>query len=439
MIEKLNLNLEKNKNNKEKEIIINNSKSETKEIREEINKDIKILNKIDNNFEIMYSLLNLEEKNFNIEDFRKNLKLFEDFLKINENIIKKHPKKQNEFEKKIKNLKEFNDMYTFLENEKEKVLIPKDKDTKKEILLIWQTHNIKLTHWDDLEIFNKVTKSQKLIHIYLKYFQKNLNQIWLENKDNSLNNNSILSLAINDLFFKVWFYDIEGNLKKEIKNYDNIIKELKIREENKHKTKTRYLLWKELDWFSIEQDYLLEILEKQSWKNIEDLLIFQWFENWLIFTENNKNFIWLENELDNDIQKRDDYENKLWDHILEKYPKEDDTNDIFNYFSNNIYNIFWKWTEKDKKNFIDNFLNKYDKLDKNKAKEIIESIFYYWYTKREDYVLENIEKNFSKEKETIPLVYWSSHIKTFEERIKVWNKKNPDKKYSYKVIDLSKF
>lgn len=196
--------------------MINIIKDDKNLIKEIENIDPKILEETKENSENISKIVSLSEiqkEIWELQRLKRSLKENKDNFKIFEKKIKdlyeKYRKNESIFTKEIKkdldNLFNFYDFFRFLKRKIKKVKteIKKNKNTKKEILIIWQIHFTKDWEWNVYAEF-----SQILIDIFLEYFLGDNLIIWTE-----------LSGTSDHLNYEK---DIEKNLKFYLENKNHI-------------------------------------------------------------------------------------------------------------------------------------------------------------------------------------------------------------------------
>lgn len=364
---------------------------------------------------------------------------------------------------KIVSYYDFVQYFNYLKENEPKTIVEENENTKREILMIWQMH-YRDDFWNDLETFEMIQKSQKLIEIFVEYFLEEWLKIWNEwlstdiewvekfvrmkhSWDAAYFSNLILFLKANwkiEIDFcdsKHTFNITNKEDKQKIDKFSEMLSEIEFiwksyKKENDYKTFYRILSLKYLinKYFKNQRDLLytfgaermLKNKGRRKFINMESSAIVK--KEQLKYISNikdleNKNVAYTFNEEIIEILKLIDKNLINYDdEIHNKFIK-----DIASWGSN-LYNYL--------KEFLDNYNGEKNEIYYSileKFKKLMFTAFW----KREKAVIENIEKRIPDTQKKVPIIFWAWHLNNWEHWINKHNKENPNNNYSLKTIDLS--
>lgn len=501
------------------ETVINLTKEWTKSLSLEIQKEkidifFEEIERINNDFNELFNTLwykNFKEKQDSyleppyeiyeefIWNFEAEIKEIKEKFEKEKKFFKNFKDKVSEIEDTIENKEKFIKNFKFLLENKPIKIETWEKNTKnlRKIIAIWQTHISPEMNEDD---FNEVKNSQEKIYLFLKYFQKNNIQVWVEwiinweeknydlsgiletfislNQENFLNKNiekqidnetkKILKIKnMNPFYFNIQgleiktYWESEEDLREIIKikiilenleidwiNLNILLKNLDwvnwyINEWWKIKIK-----WIEYKWYG--KEYQVENFNiKNLWGHeYNDNLIWKFwilYEYFLNYTEEqiSENKINDKNELKilkNILENKDNFLNSNLP-IKNNKNIEITNSKIFNEFVEDIKKIliFWDLTFKEVEKELENFIKKYNIKNKDLEKLLRTNVIN-WHTEQQNMRDDSAISSMSKVEESqkiLPYIIWAWHLNNIKDRTVEWNKNN-NEKFDFYYIDLSK-
>ena len=348
---------------------------------------------------------------------------------------------------------EFIYIFYYLKENWAKTVVEKNENTKKEILMIWQTHYRK--EIDDPLMINKTIESQKLIEVFIEYFLEDGLTVWNEGVTMDIKwlKNPVKMQHSWDWLY-LWnvlsFLEKTWNIKVNFIDFEVII-DITNKDDKK-----------KIDEFAkslSEIEFIWKPYRKaDNYKIFYWLLTIKYFINKYFKKDNDLKYLfWVEHVLKN--KQRRKFINMetpiLIEKNLTKYTTKEDL-DNMNIWFNAIKTIddicyfiidelktdeerieFVHKIEENPENILDIFMEFFPEWNTEEHK------YYLWfleqiYWKRELEVIKNIDKRIPKNQKEVPIIFWAWHLKNWKRSIEKHNKENPDNHYSLRTIDLSK-
>ena len=346
---------------------------------------------------------------------------------------------------------EFLCIFDYLKENWAKTVVEKNENTKKEVLMIWQTHY--RSEIDSAQMINQVIESQKLIGVFIEYFLEDGLTIWNESvfMDVKWIKNPI---KIHHSWDRVYLWNVLSflektwNIKVNFIDSETIIDITNKDDKEKIDKFAKSLSEIEFIWKPYKKAdnykmfyWLLTIkyFINKFFKKDNDLKYLFWSE-YVLKNKQRRKFINMETPVSIDLTEdttKEDLDNvNIWvsgDKIL---------NDIYYFIIDELKTDeeiieFNHKIEENPENALDIFMEFFPEWDTEEHK------YYLWfleqiYWKRELEVIKNIDKRIPKNQKEVPIIFWVWHLKNWKRSIEKHNKENPENHYSLRTIDLSK-